>query len=199
MFPLYLLHVLILVGAMLWMAFRPPLRLPAETRLALRFIGVGTLATAAVALATNALLPYAFGDFRLIHVGTVSTLLFLTGVGYAVFAHHLFHVRVIVRATFVLAGLIALALELYSLALSSLARLLPFGNAEERHFAATALVLVVNAFTQQPVRRWLEKVVERLMDRLPGRQGGSRAHGLPEKDSGRGARPGEKGAAIHRG
>lgn len=162
LFPLYVLHVLVLVGAMLWTAFRPPLRLPAETRLALRFIGGGTLATAAVALVTNALLPYAFGDFRLIHVGTVSTLLFLTGVGYSVFAHHLFNVRVIVRAAFVYAGLVALALELYSLALTFLAHLLPFGSAAERGYAATALALAVNAFTHEPVRHWLERQIDRL-------------------------------------
>lgn len=163
LFPLYVFHVLALVAAMLWTAFRPPLRLPTETRLALRFTGFGILATAAVALVTNALLPYVFGDFRLIHVGTVSTLLFLAGVGYAVFAHHLFNIRVIVRAAFVYAGLIALALELYSLALSGLAHLLPFGSPSERTYAATAVALTVNAFTHEPVRRWLERIAERLL------------------------------------
>jgi len=78
-----------------------------------------------------------------------------------VFAYHLFQVRVIVRATFVLAGLVALALEVYQLALSFLVHLLPLGNAGARNFAATALVLTVNAFTQQPVRQWLEKWIDR--------------------------------------
>ncbi len=108
------------------------------------------------------LLPYGRGDFRLIHVGTLSTILFLGAVGYAVFAYHLFSIHIIVRATFVLAGLLALALELYSLVLSFLAHLLPLGNAQERSFAATALVLVVNAFTQEPVRRWLGRGIDRV-------------------------------------
>ena len=95
--------------------------------------------------------------------------------GYAVFAYHLFRIRVIVRATFVLAGLLALALELYGLVLSFLAHLLPLGGAEERSFAATALVLVVNAFTQEPVRRWLERLIDRAYyERYPGH-----AHGRP--------------------
>jgi len=38
--------------------------------------------------------------------------------------------------------------------------LLPLGNAGARNFAATALVLTVNAFTQQPVRQWLEKWID---------------------------------------
>lgn len=161
LFPLYLLHVLVLLGAALFVAFRPPQRLSAEVKSQLRLIGVGGLATGAVALVTNVLLPYAFGDFALIHVGTLSTILFLAAVGDAVFVHHLFNVRLVVRAAFVYAGLVALALELYHLALSFLAHLLPLGNTAERTYAATALVLVVNAFTQGPVKRWLGRLVDR--------------------------------------
>lgn len=163
LFPLYLLHVLALLGAALFVAFHPPPRLPAEIRSQLRLIGSGGLATGAVALVTNVLLPYAFGNFALIHVGTLSTILFLAAVGDAVFVHHLFDVRLVVRAAFVYAGLVALALELYQLALSFLAHLLPLGNAAERTYAATTLVLVVNAFTQKPVKRWLERLVDRLV------------------------------------
>ena len=162
LFPLYLLHVLALLGAALFVAFRPPQRLSAEVKSQLRLIGIGGLATGAVALVTNVLLPYAFGDFALIHVGTLSTILFLAAVGDAVFVHHLFDVRVVLRAAFVYAGLVALALELYQLALSFLAHLLPLGNAAERTYAATALVLVVNAFTQRPLKRWLERLIDRL-------------------------------------
>ncbi len=114
----------------------------------------------AVTLVTNVVLPYAFRDFRLIHVGTLSTILFVAAAGYAVFARHLFNVRVIVRAAFVYAGVIALALELYQLAVTFLAHLLPFGNAADRGFAATAVALVINAFTQQPVRRWVERIID---------------------------------------
>lgn len=112
-----------------------------------------------MALLTDVLLPYGFHVFALQDVGTLSTLLFPIAVGYAVFAYHLFQLRVIVRATFVLAGLVALALEVYQLSLSFLVHLLPLGNAGARDFAATAQVLTVNAFTQQPVRQWLEKLI----------------------------------------
>ncbi len=169
LFVPYVLHVLVLVGAMLSVAFGSRRPVPEQTGRQLRLIGGGIIATTAIALVTNVLLPYGLGDFRLIHVGTLSTVLFLGAVGYAVFAYHLFSVHVIVRATFVLAGLLALALELYSLALSFLAHLLPLGNAEERSFAATALVLVVNAFTQEPVRRRLERLIDRVYyKRSPG-------------------------------
>jgi len=156
LFALYALHLVALLAAMLWAAFRPVAGASLETRSQLRLTGIGALATAAIALTTNALLPYVFGNFHLIHVGTLSTIFFLFAVADAVFVHHLFDIRLVIRAAFVYAGLIALTLELYQLALSFLIRLVPVGDQAQSHLAATAMVLVINAFTQQPVRRWLE-------------------------------------------
>ena len=160
LFALYGVHVVAYLAGAVALAFLPPAGTADRTRRQLRLVGAGILATATVGVTANIVLPYWYGDFRFIHVGTLSTVLFLGAVGYAVFAYHLFSIRVIIRATFVLAGLLALALELYSLVLSFLAHLLPLGNAQERSFAATALVLVVNAFTQQPVRRRLERLID---------------------------------------
>ena len=161
LFALYALHLVALLAATLRSAFRPAEGDSPETRSQLRLTGIGALATAAIALTTNALLPYAFGNFHFIHVGTLSTILFLLAVADAVFVHHLFDVRLVIRAAFVYAGLIALALELYQLALSFLIRLVPVGDQAQSHLAATAMVLVINAFTQQPVRRWLEGRIDR--------------------------------------
>ena len=161
LFPFYVLHVVVLLGATLHDAFRPATGASPETRSQLLLTGIGALATAAVALVTNALLPYVFGNFQFIHVGTLSTILFLLAVADAVFVHHLFDIRLVIQAAFVYAGLIALALELYQLALSFLVRLVPVGDMAQRHLAATTMVLVVNAFTQQPVRRWLERLIDR--------------------------------------
>ena len=161
LFALYIAHVVAYLAAAVTLAFRASPGSRGRTRIQLRLVGAGILATAAVGITANIVLPYWFGDFRFIGVGTLSTIFFSGAVGYAVFAYHLFSIRIIVRATFVLAGLLALALELYSLVLSFLAHLLPLGNAEERGFAATALVLVINAFTQEPVRRWLGRVIDR--------------------------------------
>ena len=160
LFPLYLLHVAVLLGMAVAAAFRPPASPLAQK--SLRLVGWGMSATALVGLATNVLLPYSLGDFRWIDAGPLATLLFLAAVGYAVFAYHLFSLRLIVRKALVLAGLVTLALELYQLSVSFLSRLLPFGDKEARGYAATAVALTVNAFTQQPVRAWLEGRVDRL-------------------------------------
>lgn len=171
LFPLYVVHILGYVVAALFTAFGSANSLGFQRKVQLRTIGVGILATATIALATNLVLPYWFGDFNLIHVGTISTILFLVAVGYAVFAFHLFDIHVIIRKTLVYASLIALALELYNLSLNSLVRLLPLGAPGEREAAATAMVLVINAFTQEPIRKWLEAL---LKIKHAGRQEGRR-------------------------
>ena len=132
LFPLYALHVVgYLVGAVV-VAFRAAPGARGRARPQLLLVGSGILATALVGVTANIVLPYGLGDFRLVNAGALSTILFLAAVGYAVFAAHLFSVRVIVRAAFVYAGLITLALELYQLAVSFLSRLIPFGDREAR-------------------------------------------------------------------
>lgn len=165
LFAFYIVHVVVYLAGAVILAFRPLLGAANKTRPQLLLVGAGILATAVVGVITDIVLPYGYEDFRFINVGPLSTILFLAAIGYAVFAAHLFSLRVIIRAAFVYAGLITLALELYQLAVSSLARLLPFGDQAERAYAATAIVLVINAFTQQPVRRWLERVIDGLAHR----------------------------------
>ncbi|MBV9852107.1 MAG: hypothetical protein JO250_20775 [Armatimonadetes bacterium] len=163
LFPLYLAHVVLLLTLAVLTALRPPPTALPQARRSLRLVGWGMLAAALVGLVTNALLPYSFGDFRWINAGPLATLLFLGSVGYAVFAYHLFSLRIIVRRALVLAGLVTLALELYQLAVTFLSHLLPFGDKEARGYAAATVALAVNAFTQQPVRQWLERLLDRAL------------------------------------
>jgi hypothetical protein len=96
-------------------------------------------------------------------VGTLSTIFFLAIVAYASVAHHLFNIRVIVKTTLVFTALIALTLEFYQLAIDSLTHLLPLGDPAQRQVAATTIALIINAFTHEPVRLWLERLVDSLM------------------------------------
>ncbi len=144
-------------------AFRTNPALPGEVRTQLRLVGVGILATSAVGIVANAVLPYFYGDFRFIDAGTLSTIFFLAAVAYAATIHHLFDVRVLVRATLVYGVLVAFAVELYQVAVESLTRLLPLGDPAGQHVAAAAVALTVNAFTHEPLRRLLEQLADRMM------------------------------------
>ncbi|BDI34128.1 hypothetical protein CCAX7_61790 [Capsulimonas corticalis] len=160
LFPLYIAHVVAMLGGAVATALRPGVRLAARDRNTLKLIGAGILATASVAVTTNIVLPYWYGDFRLINVGTLSTILLLGTVAYAVFVQHLFNIRVIVRTTVIYAVIISFALEVYQAAVAFLADLLPLGNPTERHFAATAIALIINATTNRALKDWLERVVD---------------------------------------
>ncbi|GDX41217.1 hypothetical protein LBMAG21_15090 [Armatimonadota bacterium] len=162
-FPLYLLHILGFVGAALWFAFRPLSKLPRENHIQLRLVGVGVLVTAVVGIMANVVLPYFYHNFRFINVGTLSTIFFLAMVAYTSVVHHLFNIRVILRTTLVFTVLIALTLEFYQVAIEFLTHLLPLGDPAQRQVAATTIALIINAFTHEPVRLWLEQLVDRLV------------------------------------
>jgi hypothetical protein len=165
LFPLYIAHLVAYAVAALVTAFRATPALPREVRTQLRLVGVGILATGAVGIVANAVLPYFYGDFRFIDAGTLSTIFFLAAVAYAATIHHLFDVRVLVRATLVYGVLVAFAVELYQVAVESLTRLLPLGDAAGQHVAAAAVALTINAFTHEPLRKLLEQLADRLLVR----------------------------------
>ncbi len=162
-FPLYLLHIVAFAVAAVFVAFRTSGSLPTQTRIQLRLVGAGILLTVLTGFVTNAALPYFYGNFRFINIGTLSTIFFLIVVAYAACVHHLFNVRVLVKRTVVFALLIAFALELYQAAVGALALLLPLGDVAQRHVAATAIALIINAVTQQPLRWWLERLADKLL------------------------------------
>jgi hypothetical protein len=163
LFPAYTIFVLVCAVGALWSAFEPAAHLRRQTILQLRFVGVGILATTAIAFVFDAVLPYYFGNFHYIHVGPLSTIIFLGLVAYAVSVYHLFNVRILVRSTVVFAILIGLFLEFYRIAVDSLAHLLPLQDATERQIAATAVALIVNAFSHEALKHWLEHLFDRML------------------------------------
>lgn len=161
----YVLHILAFLIVALWIAFQTDTRLPSQTRLQLRLLGVGILATALISVITNAFLPYLYGDFRFIHAGTLSTIAFLISVAYTASVHRLFNVRILIRKTLIFSVLITFALELYQLTVEFLARLLPLDDPTQRHLAAAAIALILNAVTQQALKEWLERLVDKWLSR----------------------------------
>jgi hypothetical protein len=133
--------------------------MPGPVRDQLLLIGLGTLATGVVSLVTNALLPYAFGDFRYTDAGPLSTLLFLLAVAYATAKHRLFEFRLFIRRTLVLGLLLSFALAAYSaVVLLATDRFTGEGSGTLTRFG----VLVI-AFSFDPVRRFLEGRIDHLL------------------------------------
>jgi hypothetical protein len=163
LFPLYLLHILVFILPALYQALHPDAHTLRRPRQQAQLVGVGLLVTAVVGITTNLILPFFFGNFRFIDVGTLSTVCALGAITYAACFRHLFNIRVVIRATLVFALLIAFALELYQAAVEALTKLLPLGDPTERHIAAASVALIINAFTHEPLWQWLEQLADRLL------------------------------------
>jgi hypothetical protein len=163
LFAIYVLHIIGLLVASVWTAFRSSGRLrvsdPTRRRDQLLLLGWGILATGGISLVTNALLPYALGDFRWIDLGPLSTLLFLLAVSYAVVRHQLFDIRVFVRRALVLGVALSLVLACYS----ALVLLATDHLASSESGGFTRFGVLVLAFSFDPIRRFLEKNIDRLL------------------------------------
>ncbi len=169
LFPLYLLHAVAYLLVAVLTAFRVrDANLPSRpsydapvVRDQLLLVGMGMLATGLVALVTNVLLPFGFGNFRYNDVGTLSTILFLAAVAYAIVKHHLFDIRLLVRKTLVYGLLLSLVLAAYS----AVALLVTDHLAQDSASGLTRFGVLLIAFSFDPIRRFLEKRIDGLLFR----------------------------------
>ncbi|WP_394793072.1 histidine kinase N-terminal 7TM domain-containing protein [Armatimonas sp.] len=159
LFALYVAHVVGMLAATLWLAFRSSSWVASPHRDQLLLLGWGTLATGVISLVTNALLPYTFDDFRWIDVGPLSTLLFLLSVAYAVIRHQLFDIRVFIRRAVVLGVALSMVLACYS----ALVLLVTDTFASSESGGVTRFGVLVLAFSFDPIRRFLEGRIDKLL------------------------------------
>jgi hypothetical protein len=159
LFPLYLLHLLGYLSAAVLLAFRYARSAARPVADQLYLVGAGILATGLIALVTNAVLPYGFGDFRYTDVGPLSTIAFLLCVGYAILKHRLFDLKLFVRRTLVWGLLLSFVLSAYS----AVVVLVTDRLAGENAGTVTRFAVLMLAFSFDPLRRFLEQRIDRLL------------------------------------
>ena len=159
LFPCYLVHILgYQVGALV-QVFRGRRRSrDRKIRRQLTLIGIGMLITGAIAMVTNALLPYGYGDFRFCDIGALSTLFFVLSIAYATFVHRLFDLGIVLRETLVYGILMTFVVGVYSSAVLLFTQYVTEGAGQLMKFA----VLLI-AFSFDPLRRFLEKKTDGLL------------------------------------
>lgn len=161
LFPLYVVHVVGYLFASIRLALRAREEAPHPVRDQLGLVAIGILATGSVALVTNAVLPYLFGSFRFTDVGTLSTILFLLAVGWAVARHQLFDLKIFLSRTLVYGVLLSLVVSTYSAVVVLVTEQLTAGN----QGALTQFSVLVIASSFDPLRRFLEAKVDALLFR----------------------------------
>lgn len=157
--PLYGLHILGYWIATLVIAWRKRRqRKQGNVRDQLMLVGSGILMTGAVALMTNLVLPYGWGEFRFCDIGPLSVFGFLVCIAYATFLRRLFALGVVLRETLVHGILLAFVLGAYSSAVFVISQSLTASAGQWTQFA----VLII-AFSFDPLRRFLEEKADSLL------------------------------------
>ena len=162
LFPLYAAHILAYFGAALTRAFqaRQAVREPSQ-RDQLLLVGVGTLLTGGIALVTNIVLPFFYGNFIFADWGPISSLFFVLAVAYAVARHRLFDIRLLVRRTLVYGLLLSLALAAYSSFIAIVTDKLTGDSAN----SVSRFGVLVIAFSFDPIRRFFEHRIDKMLFR----------------------------------
>ncbi|MGC4044841.1 MAG: histidine kinase N-terminal 7TM domain-containing protein [Armatimonas sp.] len=165
LFPLYVAHVVGLLGAALYEAFHGKRRSAKEPhrRDQLLLLGWGILATSTIGLISNVILPYAFGNFAWIDLGPISTLLFLFSVAYAIARHRLFDIRVFLRRGLVLGMALSLVLAAYS----ALVFLVTEQFASSDSGGVTRFGVLVLVFFFDRLQRFLDRRIDRILFSAP--------------------------------
>ena len=166
LFFLYIAQVSLYPIAAIVTAFRVAAQASKELKSQLALVGLGILATAATALTTNVLLPYSFHNFAYQDLGALSTIFFIIAIAYAITAHHLFDIRILIRRTIVFTLLLAFVLAIYSGVVLFLAQSLPYqGTTGTGRDVLTVAAILIIAFSFDPLRRWLEQKTDRFLFR----------------------------------
>jgi uncharacterized protein YacL len=128
-----------------------------------RWVLTGSALTASIGLTCNLFLPL-LGHYVLVWLGPVSTLFFVGFSIYAIVAHHLFDIRLIIKRTLVYSLLVAAIGAGYSGIEHLLTQTLQEAtqNSQYSWLASIAGALVVSLFAA-PLRHWLEKQLSRII------------------------------------
>lgn len=127
------------------------------------YVLTGAGVTALFGIIFNLILPL-FGDYRLVWLGPSCSLFFVGGTVYSIIAHHLFDIRLIIKRTVLYSLLLAGISAGYSGVEYLLTELLNSASPSATSPMATHIVgAIVVSLCVNPVRKWLERKIHRLL------------------------------------
>lgn len=129
----------------------------------LRFVLLGITVFALVSILFGIILPL-FNIKPVVAFDAQSSLIWVALTSYAIVAHRLFDIRVIIRRTLVYSGLLLFAIAAYSLIAFSFAALLGQDNAlQTQTFVTNLLAATLIAIGFEPLRQWLVRVTDKYL------------------------------------
>jgi len=164
-FPIYLLLFLVAMFTLLTIAWRNS---SGYNRIQIRFLIFGISTMALLASVTNLFLPLMTGTNEYAKYGALFTLIFVASTSYAIVRHKLFDIRLIVaRSVTYLLSIVSIGV-VYGLVAFWLVDEFIFRASTQGSTAqntVNTLLAVILAFTFQPIRRFYEKVTDRIFYR----------------------------------
>ena len=165
LFSLYIAHVIAFTGAALYLTFYANRKSTRKVRNQLGIIGYGIFLMAVIAILTNVILPYFFKVFALQEIGALSIIALIGAIAYAISAHQLFDIRIVIRRTVVFTILFVFIVITYSASALFLRSAL-LGEKVSLSFNANLiniLTICVIGFAIEPMRRWLTVKTDRFL------------------------------------
>ncbi len=130
-------------------------------KLQVKYFALGILISLSLTVFTNLILPLLFGIYLLTPFGSLFTIIFIAFTAYAIVAHRLFDIRVIIKRTVIFAGLSVFVLGSYSLILFVVASLFGLGSGGNQFSVAqmvpNLLAALAIAVGFEPLRQWLSR------------------------------------------
>lgn len=128
------------------------------------YVLTGSALTAVIGLICNLLFPL-LHNYSYVWLGPTSSLFFVGFSVYAIVAHHLFDIRIIIKKSLVYGILLAAIGVGYHIIQSLLTDLLNRTQGDQHPLLANLGGAIIVSFLVDPVRRWLEEQLDRVIFR----------------------------------
>jgi hypothetical protein len=162
-FYLVALFLLLTTGAAFTGFVRHTLTLHGSLREQALYVMLGAGVTAIFGTIFNVAFPL-FGDYRFVWLGPSFSVFFVGGAVYSIIAHHLFDIRLIIKRAVVYSLLLAGISGGYSAVEYLLTELFTSASPEAASpLAAHIIGAVMVSLCVNPVRKWLERKIHRLL------------------------------------
>jgi len=163
---IYYFFMLAIILAVVTVLILGLVRLRGAARVRVGYVTISFFIMAAIVVTTEMILPFTFNNYSLSIYGSTGTLVLVGGMAYAMIRHHLFDIRLVVTRSITYAALLFSLGVIYALLAFRLGNLIFHSDrlsTSEQYFNVTVAILL--AFTFQPLRRFFEKVTDRIFYR----------------------------------
>jgi|GEM_PF-1056245 len=163
LFPVFLLYVVLFFLTVIFILNWHLRRAIGSARGQILYLAMGIFLASVFAIATDLIAPL-LGNELLPNYGPIGVIALAGFTAYAIIAHRLFDIRVIVRKTVIYSGLLSFVIGTYSLIIFTLGSLFGTTTGVSREtFLPNLIAALVVAFGFDPIRKWLVAATDKYL------------------------------------